>query len=59
MFLFIQIMDHKTDADLGKLDFVVDRLLKNREMRFKQPFNLKGATDDSTLSMIVELRVCI
>lgn len=57
--LNIQIMDHKTDADLGKLDFVVDRLLKNREMRFKQPFNLKGATDDSTLSMIVELRALV
>ena len=51
--------DSKTDKSLGRLDFPVDRLLKNKEMRFKQPFNLTGAKENSTLTMILELKVNI
>eukprot|EP00794_Sanderia_malayensis_P003076 gene3076-3541_t len=57
--LNVQALDKKDDFNLGRLDFPIDRLLKQRNMRFKQPFNLKGATDESSLSMIVELKALV
>jgi len=57
--LNIQIYDWKQDKPIGRLDFPVDRLLKNREMRFKQPFHLTNANENSALTMIVELKALV
>ncbi|XP_065052975.1 extended synaptotagmin-3-like [Rhopilema esculentum] len=57
--LNIEVFDWKHDKSIGRLDFPIDRLLKNREMRFKQPFTLTAAKDNSTLNMIVELKALV
>lgn len=55
--LDIEVFDSVKEKSIGKLDISLERLLKDDDMVFEQPFPLRDSGHNSTLTLSLQLRV--
>ncbi|XP_031566724.1 extended synaptotagmin-2-A-like isoform X2 [Actinia tenebrosa] len=57
--LDIEVFDSVKEKSIGKLDLPLERLLKDEDMKFEQPFPLKDSGHNSTLSCSLILKALV
>lgn len=55
--LGIEVFDSVKEKCIGKLDVPLERLIKDEDMLFEQPFPLRDSGHNSTITLSLQLKV--